>query len=244
MVIRGKSKIVTLETLQIQYLKPSSVQLTANKKGFSGKNALVGGLLKDGLGLFAGTIGSSKLINSFLKISIFFLLFSFLFVFELNAQVNIQISAGLIKDKNLATTIPRATIGVNNLYTFSLKKISKEALAVLCNGEQISMFELGMYYTYEYKNGIYFQEDKTNYYTRDILGLKLKFPNNLYINSGVGFFQKGILTTNRENHLRKEFGVGYQFSDLHLTIDGSFSNIVGSSVNIGYVIPIGQFSQN
>lgn len=229
---------------QFQYRKSGSAQITANKKGAVGIECLVGGLSTDGLGLFSGTIRSSKLINTYLKNSLFFFLFSFLLVFKLNAQVNIQISAGLIKDKNLATTIPRATIGVNNLYTFSLKKFSKEALAVLCNGEQISMFELGMYYTYEYKNGIYFQEDKTNYYTRDILGLKLKFPNNLYLYSGAGFLQKGILNTVRENHLRKEFGIGYQFPNLHLTIDGSFSNIVGTSVNIGYVIPVAQFSRN
>jgi len=117
-------------------------------------------------------------------------------------------------------------------------------MAVLCNGEQIPVYELGMYYTYEHKNGVYFQEDQTNYYSRDILGLKLKFPNQFYIYTGAGLFQKGILTSDRGNKLRKEFGIGYQIPNLHLTLDASFSNVVGTSANIGYVIEIGKYTRN
>jgi len=40
--------------------KCGSDQITANKKGFSGKKAIVGGLLTGGVGLLAGTIGSNK----------------------------------------------------------------------------------------------------------------------------------------------------------------------------------------
>ncbi|MBK9505833.1 MAG: hypothetical protein WBP31_06465 [Chitinophagales bacterium] len=40
--------------------KCGSDQITANKKGFSGKKAVVGGLLTGGVGLLAGTIGSNK----------------------------------------------------------------------------------------------------------------------------------------------------------------------------------------
>jgi len=40
--------------------KCGSEQITANKKGFSGKKAVVGGLLTGGIGLLAGTIGSNK----------------------------------------------------------------------------------------------------------------------------------------------------------------------------------------
>ena len=42
--------------------KCGSDQITANKKGFSGGKALVGGLLTGGVGLLAGTIGSSRVI--------------------------------------------------------------------------------------------------------------------------------------------------------------------------------------
>jgi DNA-directed RNA polymerase subunit RPC12/RpoP len=47
-------------TQEIKCPKCGSTQLTANKKGFSGKKAVVGGLLTGGVGLLAGTIGSNK----------------------------------------------------------------------------------------------------------------------------------------------------------------------------------------
>jgi hypothetical protein len=40
--------------------KCSSNQVTANKKGFSGKKAVAGALLAGGVGILAGTIGSNK----------------------------------------------------------------------------------------------------------------------------------------------------------------------------------------
>ena len=45
---------------EIRCPKCKSNQLSANKKGFSFKNALFGGVLTGGVGLIAGTIGSSK----------------------------------------------------------------------------------------------------------------------------------------------------------------------------------------
>ena len=47
---------------QITCPKCHSTQLTANKKGFSGKKAVVGGLLTGGIGFLAGTIGSNKIV--------------------------------------------------------------------------------------------------------------------------------------------------------------------------------------
>ena len=37
-----------------------SNQITANKKGFSGTKAVVGGLLTGGIGILAGTLGSNS----------------------------------------------------------------------------------------------------------------------------------------------------------------------------------------
>lgn len=51
-----------MEAPQVQCPKCGSQQLSAHKKGFSGKKAVVGGLLTGGLGLMAGTIGSNKII--------------------------------------------------------------------------------------------------------------------------------------------------------------------------------------
>lgn len=39
-----------------------STQISANKKGFSGSNAVAGALLTGGIGLLAGTAGSNKII--------------------------------------------------------------------------------------------------------------------------------------------------------------------------------------
>jgi len=54
-----------LEKTPFQYRKSGSAQITANKKVAVGIECLVGGLLTDGLELFAGTIRSSKLINTY-----------------------------------------------------------------------------------------------------------------------------------------------------------------------------------
>ena len=42
--------------------KCGSDQITSAKKGFSGKNAVIGGVLTGGIGLLAGTIGSNKVV--------------------------------------------------------------------------------------------------------------------------------------------------------------------------------------
>lgn len=47
---------------EVRCPKCNSNQLTANKKGFSGAKAVGGALLTGGIGLLAGTIGSSKVI--------------------------------------------------------------------------------------------------------------------------------------------------------------------------------------
>ena len=46
---------------QIKCPKCGSTQLSANKKGFSGKQAVAGAILTGGIGLLAGTIGSNKI---------------------------------------------------------------------------------------------------------------------------------------------------------------------------------------
>jgi ribosomal protein S27E len=45
---------------QVHCPKCRSTQITASKKGFSGKNAVAGAILTGGIGLLAGTIGSNK----------------------------------------------------------------------------------------------------------------------------------------------------------------------------------------
>lgn len=47
---------------QVQCPKCNSDQITANKKGFSGRKAVAGAVLTGGVGLLAGTIGSNKVV--------------------------------------------------------------------------------------------------------------------------------------------------------------------------------------
>ena len=51
---------MSLSTTEIRCPKCNSNQLTADKKGFSGKNAVAGAVLTGGIGLLAGTLGSNK----------------------------------------------------------------------------------------------------------------------------------------------------------------------------------------
>jgi DNA-directed RNA polymerase subunit RPC12/RpoP len=50
-----------MTTPEIKCPKCGSTQLTANKKGFSGAQAVGGAILTGGIGLLAGTIGSNKI---------------------------------------------------------------------------------------------------------------------------------------------------------------------------------------
>ena len=50
-----------MTTTELQCPKCRSTQLTANKKGFSGKQAVGGAILTGGIGLLAGTIGSNAI---------------------------------------------------------------------------------------------------------------------------------------------------------------------------------------
>jgi hypothetical protein len=49
-------------TNEIKCPKCGSNQITANKKGFSGKKAVAGAVLTGGIGLLAGTLGSNKVM--------------------------------------------------------------------------------------------------------------------------------------------------------------------------------------
>ena len=56
-----------MEEDNIKCPKCRSTQLTTNKKGFSGKQAIGGAILTGGIGLLAGTIGSNKVVITCLK---------------------------------------------------------------------------------------------------------------------------------------------------------------------------------
>jgi outer membrane protein OmpA-like peptidoglycan-associated protein len=101
--------------------------------------------------------------------------------------------------------IPRFTFGLNEMY----------------NG-------FGLYATPEYRGGIEFKEDGTNYYFRMPTGLNYRHK------SGVGVFGGGdLLSVAQGKNFRKEIGLSYLMTN-GITLRVAYSNWVGASAGIGY----------
>lgn len=101
--------------------------------------------------------------------------------------------------------IPRLTLGLNELYR-----------------------GFGLYATPEYRGGIEFKEDATNYYFRMPTGLNYRHS------SGVGIFAGGdLLSVAMGKNFRKEVGLSYLLSN-GITLRAAYSSWVGVSAGIGY----------
>lgn len=98
---------------------------------------------------------------------------------------------------------------------------------------------VGFYYSLEYRGGIQFQEDQTNFYFRDLLGGTIRINESFSVYAGVGMFRKGWLLGNRvDGRLRKEIGMNYQLAKYKFNIDIGYSYWVGPTANFGYIIPL------
>lgn len=101
--------------------------------------------------------------------------------------------------------IPRLTLGLNELYR-----------------------GFGLYATPEYRGGIEFKEDATNYYFRMPTGLNYRHS------SGVGIFAGGdLLSVAMGKNFRKEIGLSYLLNN-GITLRAAYSSWVGASAGIGY----------
>jgi hypothetical protein len=101
--------------------------------------------------------------------------------------------------------IPRLTIGLNEMFK-----------------------GFGFYATPEYRGGIEFKEDGTNYYFRLPTGINYRHS------SGIGVFAGGdLLSVAIGKNFRKELGASYVL-DNGLTFRASYSNWVGLSLGVGY----------
>ena len=90
----------------------------------------------------------------------------------------------------------------------------------------------GIYATPEYRGGIEFKEDGTNYYFRMPTGLNYRHS------SGIGVFAGGdLLSVAMGKNLRKEIGLNYILRN-GITVQASYSNWVGASVGVGYQIKL------
>ena len=111
---------------------------------------------------------------------------------------------------------------------------------------------IGVYYILEYRGGIKFQEDGTNFYFRDLLGLNYSVNKSFSIHGGMGVFRKGIIQSgearggefyynnNQFGRLRKEIGITFRIPQYPVSVDLCYSTWVGPTATFGYVIPMKQ----
>ena len=98
---------------------------------------------------------------------------------------------------------------------------------------------LGFYYVVEYRGGINFQEDQTDFYFRDVLGVIVSVNQSFALRAGVGMFRKGLITTNgTEGRLRKQISITYQIPQYPVSVDIGYSQWVGPTTTFRYVIPM------
>lgn len=111
---------------------------------------------------------------------------------------------------------------------------------------------VGIYYILEYRGGIKFQEDGTNFYFRDLLGLNYSINKSFSIHGGMGVFRKGILLNGEERggefylnklqfgRLRHAIGVTFRIPEYPISVDLGYSSWVGPTATFGYIIPMKQ----
>ena len=111
---------------------------------------------------------------------------------------------------------------------------------------------VGIYYILEYRGGIKFQEDGTNFYFRDLMGLNYSVNKSFSIHGGMGVFRKGILQSgearggefyyqnNQFGRLRKEVGITFRIPQYPVSVDLCYSTWVGPTATFGYIIPMKQ----
>jgi outer membrane protein OmpA-like peptidoglycan-associated protein len=111
---------------------------------------------------------------------------------------------------------------------------------------------VGIYYILEYRGGIKFQEDGTNFYLRDLLGLNYSINKSFSIHGGMGVFRKGILLNGEERggefylnklqfgRLRHAIGVTFRIPEYPISVDLGYSSWVGPTATFGYIIPMKQ----
>ena len=109
---------------------------------------------------------------------------------------------------------------------------------------------VGVYYILEYRGGITYQEHEgfTNFYFRDLLGLNYSVNKRFSVHGGLGVFRKGLLqsaevrggTSYFNSTLRKEIGIIYRIPQRPISIDLSYSTIIGPTATFRYIIPMKQ----
>ena len=123
---------------------------------------------------------------------------------------NFEIGVGYATQHEEGFGIPRMTLAVNNVYS-----------------------GLGFYLTPEYRSGITFIEDGTDYYFRMISGIGFEYGSyGLFVGADLINFAAG-------KNLRKELGVVHSNpSVMPVDIRLGFSSWVGPTIGVGYRFPM------
>ena len=117
----------------------------------------------------------------------------------------LEVGLGYVFKHQEGFGIPRFTVGLNEMFK-----------------------GFGLYATPEYRGGIEFKEDGTNYYFRMPTGLNYRHS------SGIGVFAGGdLLGLAMGKNLRKEVGLSYLLRN-GITLRAAYSGWVGASAGIGY----------
>jgi outer membrane protein OmpA-like peptidoglycan-associated protein len=117
----------------------------------------------------------------------------------------IEVGAGYVFQHQEGFGIPRFTLAFNEIFT-----------------------GFGLYTTAEYRSGVEFKEDGTNYYFRIPTGINYRHT------SGIGVFASGdFFSLSLGKNFRKEVGLSYLFRN-GLTVRTSYSHWVGLAAGVGY----------
>ncbi|MEJ6499347.1 MAG: hypothetical protein QNL67_03660 [Cryomorphaceae bacterium] len=107
-------------------------------------------------------------------------------------------------------TVPRFTVAANNLFGLGL----------------------GVYLTPEFRSGVTFLEDGTNYYFRMPMGISFEFGN-------LGaFLGADLISAAAGKNLRKEIGIIYHVPSVPVDLRLGYSSYVGPTLGVGYRMSI------
>lgn len=99
---------------------------------------------------------------------------------------------------------------------------------------------IGAYTTLEYRNGITFKEDGTNYYFRMPIGLNFAFSKMPELQM---FGGADVISYAMGKNLRKEFGLRYAVNNKY-SVRAGYSNWVGLTLGAGYLFPVNRTIEN
>ena len=104
------------------------------------------------------------------------------------------------------------------------------SFGVLVNDLSYSRYKLSVKNLAFNRLGCYYLIENNNYITSDLLGLNFRVGKSFFLNIGYQMFTNSDIF----NGNRKEVGFTYSFNSIPIFLNLGYSEIMGSSINIGY----------